>query len=235
MKSASTSAVTAVGQVVTYTFVAKNTGNVTLTAVGITDTQTAPASALTTAPACQSLAARRAPARARRRRCAGAVGDVHRDRDGDPGRSEQRFAQRLGDGRRDPADRGAVDLRGVGGVDSGPDDRGDHGAKASTTTAVATVGQVVTYTFVAKNTGTVTLTGVGITDTQTAPASALTTNPACQSLSYASGDLQRGHGHLAPGQSATFTATATVTQADLNNGSLKDSATASGTPPTGAA
>ena len=47
--------------------------------------------------------------------------------------------------------------------------------KSSTTTAVTTVGQVVTYTFVAKNTGNVTLTGVGITDTQTAPASALTT------------------------------------------------------------
>ncbi len=40
---------------------------------------------------------------------------------------------------------------------------------------------------------------------------------------------------LLPGQSATFIATYTVTQADLNNGSINDSATATGTPPTGPA
>ena len=38
---------------------------------------------------------------------------------------------------------------------------------------------------------------------------------------------------LLPGQAATFTATYTVTQADLDNGSVNDSATATGTPPTG--
>ena len=86
IKSSSTSSVTAVGQVVTYTFVAKNTGNVTLTAVGIADTQTAPASALTTAPACQSLATPDRYLLGRDRHAhAGPDGDVHRHRDGDPG------------------------------------------------------------------------------------------------------------------------------------------------------
>jgi uncharacterized repeat protein (TIGR01451 family) len=39
---------------------------------------------------------------------------------------------------------------------------------------------------------------------------------------------------LVPGQSGTFVATYTLTQADLDNGSVNDSATATGTPPTGA-
>ena len=50
-----TTTITAVGTVITYQFVATNTGNQTLTAVNITDAQTAPASALTTGPSCVAL------------------------------------------------------------------------------------------------------------------------------------------------------------------------------------
>ena len=95
------------------------------------------------------------------------------------------------------------------------------------------VGQTVSYRFVATNTGNVTLTGVGITDTQTAPAGALTSGPTCVSLSAPTGSCTGSTTSLGIGQSATFTATYLLTQADLDNGSVHDSATASGTPPTG--
>jgi len=95
------------------------------------------------------------------------------------------------------------------------------------------VGQSISYQFVAKNTGNETLSAVGITDTQSAPAGALTSGPTCQSLSGPTGTCSGSTTTLVPGQSATFTGTYTITQADLNNGSVNDSATASGTPPTG--
>jgi hypothetical protein len=95
------------------------------------------------------------------------------------------------------------------------------------------VGQVISYSFVAKNTGNVTLNTVGITDTQTAPAGSLTSGPTCQSLSSPAGTCSGSATTLVSGQSATFTGTYTITQADLDNGSVNDSATASGTPPTG--
>ncbi len=77
------------------------------------------------------------------------------------------------------------------------------------------------------------LSSVGISDTQTAPAGALTSGPACQSLSSPAGSCSGATTTLAPGQSATFTGSYTIAQADLNNGSVNDSATASGTPPSG--
>jgi len=96
-----------------------------------------------------------------------------------------------------------------------------------------TVGQIISYQFVATNTGNVTLTSVGVNDIQTAPAGSLTSGPTCQSLSNPPGTCSGFTTTLVAGQSATFTGTYTITQADLNNGSVNDSATASGTPPTG--
>jgi uncharacterized repeat protein (TIGR01451 family) len=97
------------------------------------------------------------------------------------------------------------------------------------------VGQVISYQFIATNTGNLTLTSVGITDTQTAPAGALTSGPTCVSLSSPTGACSGSTTTLAPGQSATFTATYTITQADLNNGSVSDSAVAIGTSPSNSA
>ena len=56
-KSASPTTVTAAGQTVTYTFSVVNTGNVTLTSVGVTDVPTSPAGVVTAT--CQSLLTRR--------------------------------------------------------------------------------------------------------------------------------------------------------------------------------
>ena len=90
---------------------------------------------------------------------------------------------------------------------------------ASPTTYVA--GDVVTYTFTTANSGTVTLSDVGVSDTGLTGLSALDCTPAAPAT-------------LAPGESQTCTATKTMTQADTDAGSVTNTATTTGTPPGGA-
>jgi uncharacterized repeat protein (TIGR01451 family) len=85
--------------------------------------------------------------------------------------------------------------------------------------SVSTVGETITYTFTATNTGPVPLTGVVITDPLPG-LSALSCTPAQPTT-------------LAPGEKLTCTATYKVTQADLDSGAVTNTATATGTPPTG--
>ena len=96
--------------------------------------------------------------------------------------------------------------------------------KTADVATVSAVGQVVTYTFTITNTGNVTLHSVGVTDAQIAP-----------SLGSSLGTIictpPNGSITLAPGETDACTATYTVTQADLTNGHVDDTATASGTPP----
>ncbi|MET8701711.1 hypothetical protein ABZW10_22995 [Kitasatospora sp. NPDC004723] len=85
------------------------------------------------------------------------------------------------------------------------------------------VGETVTYSFVVKNTGNVTLKDVKVNETAFTGTGTLSpvTCPTAQAAS------------LAPGAEMTCTATYTVTQADVDAGSIKNSATTTGTPPTG--
>jgi len=82
------------------------------------------------------------------------------------------------------------------------------------------VGDVITYTFTAKNTGNVTLKNVSITD----PLAGLS------ALSYV---WPGTPGELLPGQTVTATATYAITQADIDAGHVANSATTTGTPPSG--
>ncbi|MFF8769778.1 hypothetical protein [Kitasatospora sp. NPDC015120] len=98
-------------------------------------------------------------------------------------------------------------------------------AKSATSSRPDTLvlGEAVTYSFVVKNTGNVTLKDVKVTEgpfTGTGTMSPVT----CPTAQAAS---------LAPGAEMTCTATYTVTQADVDAGSVKNSATATGTPPSG--
>jgi uncharacterized repeat protein (TIGR01451 family) len=95
--------------------------------------------------------------------------------------------------------------------------------KKATPTTVSAPGQVITYTFTVTNNTQVTLTDVGVDDIQADPAGDLTSGPTCPSAT------------LAPGASMDCTATYTVTQADIDKGSITDTATAHGTPGAGAA
>ncbi|MET0296459.1 MAG: AraC family transcriptional regulator [Microbacterium sp.] len=93
---------------------------------------------------------------------------------------------------------------------------------AAYTTGTGAVDSVLRYSFAATNTGNVTLTGVTITD----PLTGLST------LSY--GTWPSGTtGVLQPGQTVTATASYTVTQSDVNRGSIVNRATATGTAPSG--
>ncbi|MCB2209929.1 DUF11 domain-containing protein [bacterium] len=74
------------------------------------------------------------------------------------------------------------------------------------------IDDVITYSFSVENTGNVTLSDVNVTDTLTGSIN-LPVNPAT----------------LASGEIGTITATYTVTQADINNSSITNTATAYGT------
>jgi len=86
---------------------------------------------------------------------------------------------------------------------------------------ITSAGQAINYSFKVTNTGNVTLRGVTVDDADFSGSGAL---GAITPSSVAS---------LAPGAARTFTAAYTTTQADVDSGSLKNTATASGTPPTG--
>src|SRR5208283_5708610 len=77
------------------------------------------------------------------------------------------------------------------------------------------VGQVVTYTLTAKNEGNTTLQNVSVSDSPSLEGFSCTpTIPAAT---------------LAPGASIVCTGTHTITQEDLNNGSFKDTGSATST------
>ncbi|PJJ73531.1 putative repeat protein (TIGR01451 family) [Diaminobutyricimonas aerilata] len=94
--------------------------------------------------------------------------------------------------------------------------------KTATVTGNAAVGDTIAYTFVLRNTGTVTLTGAAVTDTL----------PGLSALTYT---WPGPDGRLLPNQTATATATRQITQTDVNTGSVRNTATATAAPPTGPA
>jgi uncharacterized repeat protein (TIGR01451 family) len=89
-------------------------------------------------------------------------------------------------------------------------------AKSASPSTVGEAGEVITYTFHVTNTGNVTVTDVTVTD----PMSGLSA-------------ITCPTGALAPNDSVDCTATYTVTQADINAGSITNTATATATPPPG--
>ncbi|WP_075661521.1 DUF7507 domain-containing protein [Streptomyces acidiscabies] len=82
------------------------------------------------------------------------------------------------------------------------------------------LGQTVTYSFKATNTGNVTIKDVTIKEGDFSGTGTLSA-PVCPDAAKS----------LAPGASVTCTATYTVTQADVDAGTISNTATGSGTPP----
>jgi uncharacterized repeat protein (TIGR01451 family) len=93
-------------------------------------------------------------------------------------------------------------------------------ADSSAVASPARVGDTITYRFEATNTGSVTLSGVVVTDPLTGLSPLTYTWPG-------------GPGQLAPGQTVTATATYLLTQADLDAGHVANRAVGEGTPPSG--
>jgi uncharacterized repeat protein (TIGR01451 family) len=93
--------------------------------------------------------------------------------------------------------------------------------KTAAPTVVQSAGQVVTFSFVATNTGNVTLTSVAISDAL----------PGVSAISY--GTWPTTANTLRAGQVITATATYTVTAGDVAAGTISNTASVSGTPPVG--
>ncbi|WP_431030816.1 DUF7507 domain-containing protein [Plantibacter sp. RU18] len=94
--------------------------------------------------------------------------------------------------------------------------------KSANPATIAAAGETVTYSFLVTNTGNVTLSGVSIIEGEfsgTGELSDVVCPPAA--------------GSLVPAATVTCEADYTVTQADVDAGSLTNSATATGTPPNG--
>ena len=84
--------------------------------------------------------------------------------------------------------------------------------KSTTSTGYGAAGNTIPYSYLVTNTGTTTESGVGVTDSLIATVN-------CPDSS------------LAPGASETCTGSYTVTQADVDNGSVTNTATANATNP----
>jgi uncharacterized repeat protein (TIGR01451 family) len=112
--------------------------------------------------------------------------------------------------------------------------------KAADDTTDVVVGQTVTYSYTIENTGDVNVSDITVTDQHTSAAgtSALPvsdeTGDTGNSSSSVDASVDGSWDVLAPGDTVTFTATYTVTQADIDaGGDLTNTATASGTSPSG--
>ena len=184
----------------------------TLTAVGITDTQTAPAGSLATGPTCTASPARPAPAPPPAHHLGPRpVGHLHRhlhltQADLNNG-SVNDSATATGTPPTGPASpRPPRRPR-------SPSPRPRRLTVVKTVTSTGpynTVGQTITYQFVATNTGNTTLNGVAVNDTQTAPAGSLATGPTCSCCRRPPPPAPPpARTTLLPGQTATFTATYT--------------------------
>jgi uncharacterized repeat protein (TIGR01451 family) len=91
--------------------------------------------------------------------------------------------------------------------------------KSATPATYSAAGQIITYTFVVDNTGNVTLSGVAVSD------------PHCDAApANASGDTN-SDGKLDVTETWIFTCLYTVTQADVNAGSITNTATATASGP----
>ena len=102
----------------------------------------------------------------------------------------------------------------------------------SVTSAGVIEGEDVVFSITVRNTGNVTLTGVAVTDTMTNLDGDEVT-PVVIAFVGSDGDTPSPAGTLMTGETATYTATYTLTLADVDSGGLSNSATATGTTPLG--
>ena len=227
-KAANPTTVIAAGDNVSYTFSVTNTGNLTLTAVGVTDVPTAPAGGVTAT--CESLTNPSAG-------CSGTTTTLL------PNQTAI-FTGTYSVTQTDINHGSIVDHATTQGTtpSSGTVNATSNIvtvtvtqspsltiAKAANPTTVTAAGQPVNYTFSVTNNGNLTLTSVGVTDVPTAPAGGVTAT--CQDLTGPTGTCSGATTTLVPGQTAIFTGPYTVTQADINHGSIVDHATTQGTTP----
>lgn len=202
----------AAGQEVTYSFLVTNTGNVTLTDVEVIEGEFSGTGALS-AILCPEEATSLAP--------------------GDQVTCEATYRVTQAD-----VDAGTVTntATATGTPPTGPDPvspesevtipsvpaPGLNVVKTASLERATTVGQDITYSFVVTNTGNLTITDVVVNET------GFTGTGTLSAVS-----CPEGAASLVPGAQITCTATYTITQADLDAGSIRNTATVGGTAPNG--
>jgi uncharacterized repeat protein (TIGR01451 family) len=209
-KSASPTTVTAAGDVITYTFHVTNTGNVTLSTITVDETAFSgtgipPSASCPTAPLPpgQSID------------CTGTYIVTQADLDAGVDIANAATATGTPPGNLTPPVSAPSDATVA--VTQSP---ALTIAKSASPATVTAAGQMVTFTFHVTNTGNVTLSTITIKEGAFSGIGALSM-PTCAA----------GAASLAPGHSVDCTATYTVTQADIDRGSITNTATATGTPP----
>ena len=219
-KTASPTTYAADGVAVTYTFAVSNTGNVMLTNVGVTDPLPG-LGAITCNWAGSSDAGTPAGTLSPGETVSCSAGYTTTQADVDAGQVNN-TATAIGTPPTgpnvtdtDPATINSTALPAAIGID-----------KTASPTTYATDGVNITYTFLVSNNGSVTLTNVGVTDPLPG-LGAITCNWA------GSSDAGTPAGTLSPGETVSCSAGYTTTQADVDAGQVNNTATATGTPPSG--
>ncbi|SDO68249.1 conserved repeat domain-containing protein [Nakamurella panacisegetis] len=202
-----------VGQVITYSFVITNAGNVTLTNVTPTEGTFTGAGTMA-APTCPAGAASLAPGA--QVTCTATYTLTQADVDAGSVTNDATAT-----GTPPPGDTPPVSQPSTVTIPSNPNPAISL-VKSATPSTITAAGQTVTYSFLVTNTGNVTLTGANVTDT----AFTGTGTPPTITCPNAAATM-------APGQSVTCTATYVATQADVDAGTITNTATATATPPPG--
>ena len=213
VKSAAPASFTAAGQTITYSFAVTNTGNTTLTSVTVTDTDLPGLSAITCPPQViagpdDAVQQGLTLAPGAEETCTATYTTTQANLDAGSV-TNTATAQGLPPGSDTPVVSGPSTAT-VPAVQSAAITLVKSAAPASFTAA----GQTITYSFAVTNTGNTTLSSITVTDTDLPGLSAIT----CP------------HSSLAPAASETCTATYATTQANLDAGSIKNTATAQGLP-----
>lgn len=208
MKSVLPATVSSVGQLVTYSFHVTNTGNVTMSGITVHDTGSTGTGSLS-AITCPSASLDPGLSE----NCAASYTVTQADLDSG-GVSNTATVSGLAPGASVPT----TSLSGQAVLDVAASPAISLALTASPTSVTHT-GQQVTYTYTRTNTGNVTLSGVTTASTVFSGTGSLS------SMSCTGGSS------LAPGASSTCTATYTVTQADMNAGTVAETAVATGTSP----
>ncbi|MEU8386364.1 hypothetical protein, partial [Streptosporangium sp. NPDC048865] len=210
LKTASPTSVTAAGRLITYSYLVVNTGNATLTGVGVTDTAF---SGTGTPPVAACPVTTLAPGA--RTTCTSTYETTQADVDAG---SVVNTAAASGTPPTGPAVASAASTVTVAIAATSSLEL----LKTASPSSVTAAGRLITYSYLVVNTGNATLTGVEVEDTVFSGTGA----PPVAVCPVTT---------LAPGASTTCTSTYETTQADVDAGSVVNTAVASGTPPTGSA
>jgi uncharacterized repeat protein (TIGR01451 family) len=212
VKSASPATVQAAGDVITYSFKVTNAGNTTLTGIAVADVQAPPAGNLDGPVTCPVTTL--APGQFTTCTATYTVTQADVDNGGVSDTASASGTSPSGTAVTSPPAGVTVPVPAAPALSV---------IKSAPSAVVHAAGDVIGYDFAVTNTGNVTLTGIAVSDVQAAPAGGLDGPVTCPVTT------------LAPGDSTTCTGTYTVTQADVDNGSVDDAAAASATPPSGPA